>query len=107
MGFGGSSRSRGGGGNAVSYEGVTVGVTYIHENEALIGGSLESPKWLNGSFCPKILDRWWGPTKAICHSVNVDVVGWYLQVLRTPQHYMSQWNLLELFCTESQWGMKN
>ena len=37
----------------------------------VIGGSLESPLWLIGSFCLKILDRWWGPTKAFCHSVNV------------------------------------
>ena len=22
-------------------------------------------------FLPKILDMWWGPTKAFCHSVNV------------------------------------
>ena len=29
-------------------------------------------------FCPKILDRWWGPTKAICRSVNVDGMGMVL-----------------------------
>ena len=26
----------------------------------------------------KILDRWWGPMKAICHSVKVDGVGMVL-----------------------------
>ena len=33
---------------------------------------------LIGSFCPKILDRRWGPTKAICCSMNVDGVGMVL-----------------------------
>ena len=37
----------------------------------IIGGSLESPQWLIGCFCPKILGPWWGPTKAFCGSVNV------------------------------------
>ena len=38
---------------------------------AIFDGSLESPWWLIGSYCPKILDRWLGPTKAFCRSVNV------------------------------------
>ena len=40
-------------------------------------GAIVSQKlyWLIGSFCPKILDRWWGPTKAFCCSTNADVVG--------------------------------
>ena len=29
-------------------------------------------------FLPQILDRWWGPMKAICCSVNVDGVGMVL-----------------------------
>ena len=40
----------------------------------IFGGSLESPQWLIGGFGLKILDRWWGPTKVFCCSVNVHEV---------------------------------
>ena len=35
-GFGGPQGQEDGGGNAISYKGVTVGITEIHENKALI-----------------------------------------------------------------------
>ena len=41
------------------------------DNKIVIGGSLESPWWLIGGFCPNILGPWWGPTKSFCSSVNV------------------------------------
>ena len=55
---------------------------------SIIGGSLESPYWLIGSFCPKILGQWWGPMKAFCGYVNADVVGIVVVGGGTPNHYM-------------------
>ena len=42
--------------------------------EYVIGGSLESIYWLVWSFCPTILDTWWGPLSVFCQSVNVHAV---------------------------------
>ena len=41
----------------------------------IFGGSLESPQWLIGCFCPIIFGPWWRPTKAFCDYVNADGVG--------------------------------
>ena len=63
-------------------EGITDDVNtrrseHSEENgeNVLVGGSLESPKWLIDGFCPKILGPWWGPTKVFCGYVNGHWVG--------------------------------
>ena len=40
----------------------------------LIGGSFRVTLVVDCWFLPKILEMWWGPTKAIYYSVKVDVV---------------------------------
>ena len=43
-----------------------------------------------------LVDPWWGPMNDICHTVNVDGCWFYLEVVRTPQHYMFLSNIFEL-----------
>ena len=62
--------------------------------------SLESPKWLIGGFCPKILDRWWGPTKALCCSVNADAVGIVVSGGGDTSTLHVTTELVQTFCTE-------
>ena len=57
--------------HGVRPDGVGDTKTYVCFGLEFIGGLLESPQWSIGCFCPNILGRWWGPTKAFCGSVNV------------------------------------
>ena len=60
----------------------------------MIGGSLESPWWSIGCFCPKILGLWWGPTKAFCGSVNVH---WVVVLLLGGGDTSPEYVLIKLF----------
>ena len=40
----------------------------------IVGGSLRVTLVVDWWFLPKILGMWWGPTKAICHSVRLYAV---------------------------------
>ena len=70
----------------------------------ITGGSLESPQRLVWSFCPKILDPWWGHINAICRSVNIE------RVVNIPAgsgetstlHYVIK--VVSTFCDLSWWG---
>ena len=73
----------------------------------IIGGSFRVTLVVDWWFLPKILGRWWGPTKAIYRSVNADRV---IILFAGGGDTWTEFCTIELvwtFCTERWWGAKN
>ena len=80
---------------------------FVHSGKTRIGGSFRVTLVVDWWFLPNIFGPWWGPTKAIYHSVNTDRV---IILFAGGGDTWTQFSVIELvwtFCTERRWGAKN